>query len=631
MIIVKFTAILLLIYLSCFPGQFINQKVKKWIGVQTSTVSPSNPVMIDNSPWFANFNYAPTCMGVVSSASSVSIDGSNRLILSTDLSGGSGTSACFSLNYTDGVQKLVVIQLSYSDIVYEFDFKWHCGAFQIIEQFPIDKNKPDIENGISCHCPGGISNPQFTPCQSEVINTTGQFLFQGGLPYSQTPPVTTLCHNIATRGQATGCELASNDETDYFLKFKSNWQFLPAFKMKPRDYPEVVVTVFVDGQPINNVSISALDPQTIELGFDTMTIDSVSVEAPVTTIPDFVIMSSNGNFSDPKTIYMIREENFNWFGDFNPLKFCPIKYEQTTGLEMRKWEIDNVIKEAFLPSQCRPAKGVIQAPFPRIYDAFTASNSILNRIDINSFALFPGETTLMKVNSQVNLNLKVAFYGNPILTNTLVDFSVLNSFSFTCLPSLNQDGFHCTNNINVQFKSQVTIKSVDAQYIITTHNVVAGTNSFNFIVNPMYVSNNSLTLCASITWQSPVICATQGLKYDIKPDIYQPNTTDPDSSNGNNNGGSNIFQDAEGKLHGWVVAVITVASVIAFLIILWIAWPLILILGKGMVVILKKLKKMSKKAATDIETAHKESSEPELKEEQLNDQEKMSVLKNLFN
>jgi hypothetical protein len=578
-----------------------NKLMKKWINTPVTIPTTTLLSEADNSPWFADYTSVAECVGSITQFSHISMNGFTKSSISGYIKGGVGSTLCLNLTI-NGLYNIVEFKIAEASLVHELQFGWHCGDFRLVESWPgVDRNKPKIMNGISCSCPLG-GDPQFTAC--DAPNVTDHFSYQRRMPWGDKPSSLELCHNLLAMGPAKGCPIREYEQTDYYLKLKSTWDFYPVFKVKTRDVLEVVLQVSLDGVPIQNISLSELDPAKFAMGYAGFTtVAPTSIDGPQSTLSDYVIFSQEQNFTSVDKIYLAHTEMFNYFSEFNPRKLCAIKKEFGTTIYDQIYRISDSLSDTFLGDTCySTANGTIQPVFPRLANMFTPLYAFSTRFDPSTFALQPGESSLLKQNVEVALSLSITT-DNPVNADGYASICSINTFSFSCDDSVNLEGFKCIVNVDIQNDGQISIKSQDAQSVILNYFGKSGKNQYQIIVNPIYVSDKQVTLCATCTYNDATKCQTTALNYTIDVPTDQPNVIDPDN-HGDTHGDGGLWTGKDGKLKGWAIGLISAFSIIGAIILIYLMWPLIVIVGKGFIVVAIKARKGLGKMGKNIEEAH---------------------------
>lgn len=576
----------------------ISKKIfSKWITTSgtVSTVTPlSSP---NNAPFFAGYDFnKKICAGMAQSMNPIQVNTANYTTVTFSLSGNSGTAMCYGMSNSTSAYNLQLV-INYAALIYDFDFQWHCLNFEEIVN-KVDPKKKDITNGLSCHCSGSMRDPQFSKCESDKLYNPQDMKFVDKLPIGWNATLE-MCHNLNSRGPLTGCFLDFGADTDFYSKFYTRWNNYPMFKLKPRDIVELVIDVYLNEVFVSNISLSSLDPIGISTVYGDFVFNLDSFKFPESVLTDYVVFSVDGYFNNLDNIYMVHSSEFNSFDSFNPLKLCAIKQSYNTPIEYRKWEIDNVFKNGLVLTNCHPAEGKIQAPLADLRLLLNDANKVTSRVNPNTIALYPGETTLVKEQIEASMVVSVNLPGRYNIINTGIDGCNLSEFKFVCKDGLNQDGFHCTISYKVDTSCQISVFTPDSETVIGTYNSYPGDNQFDLIINPIYSSKDRLTLCGYPTWKTVRSCQTSYVNYTIENEV-DSNNIEPETDENGNNGDSGIFVKTNSKFKAWFITIVTVGGLIFVLGIVWFCAPFIIVALKKMGSGLKSLKEWLYKKRTSI-------------------------------
>jgi hypothetical protein len=594
----------------------------------------------NNEPYFKDDSIPTSCDVIPSAGQEVylQINSSYSTYITPFLftfDGGKGQTSCFTMSNAN-VTLTYALKISYISVIHDFGFREWCGTPNTINT-PKDPLKPEITNGISCHCPLGITDAKFSPCPTDdpVFNhSISQLTFDKKLPVSYGTPEMYFCHSLTKDGPSEGCDIASDTSTEYYFKFHSNWRFFPAFDLKPRSILEVGVNIFridmgIDVQTgdvsksftyIGNFSLSDLDSNIIQVEGREYNTKFLSAEHEKELIQDYVLTSTDGNFTDPDKLYMIKSDNFNDGSSFNPEKLCAIRKTEPGPLEYRKWDLEQKFKEVLEPKKCRPADGFINIPFPRIIDFFTPPNKMESRINLGTVDLMPGETRVLKT----EVDASISFYFSPrfqvFAIGAFQDFCSITGFGFSCLPAQNDEGFPCVTSFSSNKPCRIQLYVKDSKQVVAAFDSKAGSQSYKFFLNRIYSSHNQTTLC--LEQGQSTQCKTETL-YDNFTTPYVPSNFNGVNNDTDDGRGGNIFTRHDGTWHPWLIGVVTTISVIIFLVIIAYLLPVFVMAFKGCS---KLTKKAGKSFHSFIQYAKKRNNFPELDEEE-NTDDKFTPLK----
>jgi len=544
---------------------------KKWLTTAPTPTASTILTPANNAPWFAGYSHT-TCVGVAQGLGSVLVNTNNWTTSILSMSGDSGTATCMQVFTGVGQVHFFQAVINYIANVYEFDFQWHCLNFEGFKHY-VDPAKKDNTNGFSCHCSGSMFDPQFTPCFTDKLYNPENMTFVDYMPSGYNVTLE-MCHNLNTRGPQSGCILDFGSDTDYYAKTATVWKNYPLFKLKPRSIQEVVLDIYWDNQLIQNISLSGLDPISITLPIGEVVFNLENLRVPESVVTDYIVFSTDGTFNNLENIYMTHSDNVNTFGSFNPLKLCPIKQSQGTALEYRKWEIDKMLSSDLTVGYCYPAAGAFQSPFADLKLLQNQANLLTSRINPQTLSVYPGDTTVVKEKVEGALVFSIDLPPGSVIADTSVVSSTINDFKFTCLPSLNQDGFHCTVKIDVAGACQVSILATDSNNVIATLNVQPGTSNYQIIINPIYTSKDKVTLCAYSTWTAQKTCMTSALNYTREAVVDSVDSVPETAENGNAES-KGIFLKGNKKFKAWFIGIFTTLGGIVILGLVWFFFPFI--------------------------------------------------------
>jgi hypothetical protein len=555
-----------------FCDTFHNKNTKQRFNAQLFPSLTPSIIISDNTPWYAN-NDLP--QGCDFTTAELTYTNNGLVTLDYTVITVAGSVICFSYNDTINTT-YVALKLKHSSTIHDTQDKEWCGSFNAVTT-PVDKLKPEINNGISCHCPLGYSDPKFSPCeQEEILN--GSFSFINHFPSDRSINEAHFCHTLDARGTALGCDVAESTTTDYYLKFYTYWNFYPTFRLKKRDVIEIVYDVYTmssfestDYIYHGNIFFSEIGQGVLNISNSLFGTQIINIEAQEDLFPDYTVTGSLSNFTNPDEIYLVPDEDFNYEIEFNSEKLCPIRKFEDTKLLYRKWDLESKIIEAFDEESCHPAKGLINVPFPRIEDSFTVANALKSRLDLNGVDFLPGTSSVLKVQTQASLSFRIFFPASYTFTTASLPVTV-SKFTFTCQASINEEGFRCHGSIITDAPVIANIIAKDNRQTIFYAKVTPSSPDFTFFLNNIYTSQNQTTLCACVP--PAELCQTVNLVNEEKNNVDDENFPKVNDDTDSGDGG-NIFQNTKGRLQTWLIIVISILSLIGFIIFVLFVFPLL--------------------------------------------------------
>lgn len=600
--------------------QASNFKPKIRNNPQTVPTVSSPAALTYSSPWWIDSSTPTVCDSNVVLEPDVMVNGVSQSSLILNFHGGMSSTACFSYSTPTLSLSKLMIKIKSIAQVYELGEREWCGSFSIIET-PADPLHPEIKNGISCHCPGGVNDYKFSQCTDPAPDSQNM-TFYNSLPSSSSVQRVSLCHNVVTRGTAKGCLFDQDASTDYSLKFRTVWTMHPIFKLRTRPILETLFGVYIEEvacppaggsctttvSEVGSFNVSTLTSQMIKLNIAgnliNFMVDYGSIKPLSDLLPDYVISSATGNFLNADDIYLMDKDDFNLDDDLNPLKLCPLRKVENNPLQYAKWELDTALKDAFSADQCHnPAKGMIQSPFQKLEAHQFEANKLTHRLNPEIVDFMPQGQAILKIRSQaaVTIYLKI----NPassVAISEVQDWGSVTDFQITCGPSYNEEGYPCSTILTCDGKSRVELQTLDTEQTITSVDVIADHQSFKFFLPYSVAGENDTSICAVTV--GATICHKVTLINRFTDPIVEPNVTGTEDDF-NNQGGGNIFKDGSGKLHTWIIVIIVIASCIAFIIMIVLCMPLLKFLRKLIAVFFKylgtKLHHMKKNAVSLVD------------------------------
>jgi len=540
---------------------------KKWAHSSPVISEVFNPT--DNLPWYADRSSTMTCSASIMDYTTHDINNQARGVLTSVLSGGINDAICYQLNYSNVAVDVSIKIVSFS-IVHAIEFAHYCGELMNITPERDDPSKPSITNGISCHCPGSAKSARFSSCKEDIYSLSNM-TFSRGFPSSEFPSSARLCHDVEARGNSKGCILSGDGQ--YFLKFYTDWALHPRFRLRKISYPEIILGVTFNGI-YKELPISALDPTAFDFGLDVLTFQSSGIDIPDSSLPLVDIFSFSSNLSDPNLIYFSPVDDFNDDDQNDPHKLCFFQVGQNGYKSLDKNWLSEVFRDDFQSVKCgnNQASGYIQESFPRLNNVAKPENKLQKLLDLNNLSLHPGSTSLLKEKIEGSFTLNVLHNKAPPFIGSRVDACFLNNFDVICKETFNNDPIPCTVTYTTNGPGQVTVLSDDAQYVIATFDVTTLSGAFDILVDQIYSSVDSLSLCSYCTWSSgPPICKSSAVKITTSEDPIA-DTVAPVNEGSVNTGV--IFND-DGSYQSWFIAVIVIASILALVILLVIFYPFI--------------------------------------------------------
>lgn len=579
--------------------------------ISSNPISPlvvTNLVDTDMTPWFADFE-AKQCVTIADSSGKIVRNQADWLTISANLKGGIGTSLCGGIysfsttpidptlpsTITTHILEVSIVSMS---VVYEWVWKDFCGEL-ISLRTPVDPSKPDINNGISCHCPGG-GDARFDVCS----NPTWSLLDYADRSMNKSKPDLTLCHNVMSSGVTKGC-LFEEETTNYFLKFYTDYIGQHIFKAKHKHYEEVILRVCINGTQngINPCQIIQMDDLTQKNIL--LTADSVNYNMDLFLnsqvfqdhhLSDYTFMTNCSKLSQVECLHAVLNDRVNDIGMYDPEKLCSIRIG-VTGPKYNMETLESIIRDSFQSDQCHnPAKGKINFPITMFKDVLGPETEFSSRWDPNLFA-FDQTTGTLKAKNVGSLGLRIEIQqpdiSDPVFFDNLVENLQVTQFKFSCLQSINQDGFPCVAEYGYIGEGNIILMSNTSKETVAIFKAEP-TNRYSFHLPTIFTSRTSVTLCA-YTSTSPIsICAIASLKIEFnrENDIKNATNDGQGDSLGDNTGG--VVTKSDGKLANWLLALIIIASVVAFVILAMIFGPFVYHLLKFISIKLMQLTKSIK-------------------------------------
>jgi hypothetical protein len=524
-------------------------------------------------------------------------ESAGKTYISGYVTGVEGDGLCFNLGNA-GVGFLLDSSgfnpsIYYSIVINNVFLKYELSEYRQICDFvqeqtfsPNDTFNREGDNGASCSCPGSASNSALYPCEfndkvSSIPTTDpfGTYNAVSGL----------ICSEYSVNNFATGCIITEHEMTETFVKPYSSCVGRRLVRIKPEPIPVVEYSV-QSCQMINvgfppvltltcgsmNFTQSGYSKTTSSLGSlaDTGSDITASIAySDVNYIADNYVISANPEWSDPNEIYLIDPEYMNAPEELDTNKVGFIEVDPGTGkLIYNHADIAQKLKETTGVSKCRPQKFEIESTLPNLNGLFVPSNKIIGLLDITNIWLDGDNNHLflrvpMTVNFDISINSVYQVLGNVSITAPTLT-------RFTCGPSDNEKGFDCTfifMNAGPLGQVRVYDGNNGESMFVTTLQPLTTPQSLTYHIDYTYARGKALNCCVTDILNStfPSCYSSMVTERTDDPSLGNGNSTVDDPENNVDQPHTNGISTG-GILSWWVILLTTIASIIAFIVIVYI-------------------------------------------------------------
>ena len=583
----------------------------------------NNEVLVPNAssldPYYVDYDVSNViCNNEPTNVNKLYINGEKYLSVDIPVKGGIGDGFCAELTLSTTVVKKdakrdvtakltpfnnaplltnFACQIADMSIVYEILYSDICAEF-IDYTFKPDAAKPDITNGQSCHCPG-LGDARFSECPPDSFpewKSISDIVYPGNATYEQ---AFSMCHYLTAHGMSRGDCFVKDLWTEVYLKFFANYRAFPIMKMKPRSIEEVVLSCAFTDVPSFNITLSDLGTTTYVYGNTKLYFQLNAETLDKHLFSEYTIVSNGTNFNDVNSLFLIDNDRVNDIGMYSTDKACSIRIAKS-GPTFDRAKIDSAFIASYQSTSCGPATGVINYPLTMFKNLMGPQSALTNKINPNNLYM-DAAAKLLKVKTQGSLYLNIKIKGTNTTEfdwNTQLSSTVFSDVHFSCGSSINQDGYPCTVVYSYSGAGSFDIISGTANNIVVTTKIADPSKRATFLLPTIYTDKGVVTLClkSRASTDSPICMpVTLTIVYDRNNDITNSTNNGQDNTQGNGNG-DGIFKNADGKLANWLIGVISVGSVIVFVIFALIFGPYIIMFIRWMMVKMsrgiKKIKPM---------------------------------------